>query len=493
MSRPSTSLSLVPALVLLSAMSSAAAATGPVAATEYGKVAGAVEKGIASWKGIPFAAPPVGALRWRAPQPAAAWEGVREATAYSNDCMQLPFPSDAAPLGTAPAEDCLYLNVWKPAKARATGKLPVIVWIYGGGFVNGGSSPPTYSGAPLAKQGAVVVSFNYRLGRFGFFGHPQLTREAGDGPVGNYAFMDQVAALQWVQRNVGAFGGDPANVTIIGESAGGMSVNTLLTSPMAQGLFAKAAILSGGDGKARDTGLAAVEQAGVAFAQAKGIEAADPQALEKLRALPPDAVVDGLNLASRGSQGNPTYAGPYADGKLAVDSGAAFEAGRFAKVPVMIGATSADIGGKTGFMVAGARSLAATLARQGVPVYAYRFSYVAESIAEPGARHASDIPFFFATADVKYADKATRRDVRMGRAMSTYLVNFAKNGDPNGKRLPAWPRYEAGRDEIMDFAANGKPVAQKDPWGAEIDAARAAQAAPPTSAAPAGQAAPKPH
>ena len=503
MSRPSTPYSLVPALVLLSAVSSATAATGPVAVTEYGKVAGSVERGIASWKGVPFAAPPVGELRWRAPQPAASWEGVRDATAYSADCMQLPFPSDAAPLGTTPAEDCLYLNVWSPttkagARARKAGKLPVIVWIYGGGFVNGGSSPPTYSGAPLAKQGAVVVSFNYRLGRFGFFGHPQLTQEVqakDQGIVGNYAFMDQLAALQWVQRNVGAFGGDPANVTIVGESAGGMSVNTLLTSPLAQGLFARAAIMSGGDGNARDAGLAAVEQAGVAFAQSKGIEGADPQALEKLRALPPDAVVDGLNLASRGPQGATTYVGPFVDGKLAVDSGAAFASGRFARVPVMIGATSADIGGKTGYMVAGARSLAATLARQGVPVYAYRFSYVAESIGEPGARHASDIPFFFATADIKYADKATKRDVRMGKSISTYLANFAKTGDPNGKRLPAWPRYEAGRDEIMDFGAGGKALAQKDPWGAEIDAARAAQAAPARAtscSAPAGEAAAKP-
>jgi para-nitrobenzyl esterase len=481
--------SLSPKMLALSALLTVAplagAAGGPVVAIDAGKVAGAVDGGVASFKGIPFAAPPVGALRWRAPQPQAAWEGVRDATAYGADCMQLPFPSDAAPLGTAPAEDCLFVNVWKPVKARASGKLPVIVWIYGGGFVNGGSSPPTYSGAPLAKQGAVVVSFNYRLGRFGFFAHPQLTREAGaaDGILGNYGFMDQLAALKWVQRNAGVFGGDPANVTIIGESAGGMSVNTLLTSPLAQGLFAKAAIMSGGDGRTQDPGLAAAEQAGAAFAQGKGIAADDPQALDKLRALPPDTVVDGMNLANRAAPGAPaTYIGPFVDGKLAVDSAAAFSAGRFARVPVMIGATSADIGGKTGFMVAGARSLAATLARQGVPVYAYRFSYVAQSIEQPGARHATDIPFFFATADVKYGEQATKRDVGMGRAISAYLVNFAKKGDPNGKRLPAWPRYDAGKDAIMDFAPEGKPLAQKDPWGADIDAARAVQA---SGAAPA--------
>jgi para-nitrobenzyl esterase len=395
---------------------------------------------------------------------------VRPAANYGADCMQLPFPSDAAPLGTAPSEDCLYVNVWRPAHASEAAKLPVVVWIYGGGFVNGGSSPPTYSGAPLAEQGVVVVSFNYRLGRFGFFAHPAL---ASGGEEGNFAFMDQVAALQWVKRNAAAFGGDPAKVTIIGESAGGMSVNTLLTSPQAQGLFARAVIMSGGDGGTKNPGIAAVERMGVDFGQAKGIAADDPRALDKLRALPAEQVIDNLNLATL-SQGSPTYSGPFVDGKLAVDSGAAFAAGRFAKVPVMIGATSADIGGKTGYMVAGARSLATTLAGQGVPVYAYRFSYVADSIAEgkKGAGHATDIPFFFHTEDVKYGDKTTGRDRGTGKTISAYIVNFAKAGDPNGKGLPSWPRYARAEDRIMDFAADGKAVALKDPWGGEMDAAK---------------------
>jgi para-nitrobenzyl esterase len=464
---------LIAATLALATPAIAAVQAAPVVAIDTGKLAGAVEGGIASWKGIPFAAPPSGALRWHAPQPASPWSGVRQATEYGHDCMQLPFPSDAAPLGTAPAEDCLYANVWKPAKAK--GKLPVIVWIYGGGFVNGGSSPPTYTGARLAQQGVVLVSFNYRLGRFGFFAHPALTGEL----VGNYGFMDQLAALKWVQRNVAAFGGDPSNVTIIGESAGGMSVNTLLTSPLAKGLFAKAVVLSGGDGGTAVPPMAFVEQAGVNFAARKGIAADDPQALDKLRALPAQEVVDGMNLANRPAGDPPTFVGPFADGKLAVDSRGAFAEGRFARVPVMIGATSADIGGKTGFMVAGARSLAATLAGHGVPVYAYRFSYVAQSIdpaeAAQGARHATDIPFFFDTAAIKYGDKATARDTGMGKAMATYLVNFAKRGDPNGGGLPAWPRYARASDEIMDFAASGKPVAEKDPWGSEIDAAQAAR------------------
>ncbi|WP_075792567.1 carboxylesterase/lipase family protein [Massilia putida] len=470
MPRPPLQSLLMVALTFLVSSGAAQGASGPVATVDTGKVRGAVEKGVASWKGIPFAAPPVGDLRWRAPQPAAAWSGVREATAYGSDCMQLPFPSDAAPLGTPPSEDCLYVNVWRPAKARASGKLPVIVWIYGGGFVNGGSSPPTYAGAALAKQGVVLVSFNYRLGRFGFFAHPQLTQQAHGEALGNYGYMDQLAALQWVKRNVAAFGGDASNVTIMGESAGGMSVNALLTSPMAQGLFAKAVVLSGGDGTTADPGLASVEQVGVNFAAAKGIAADDPQALAKLRALPAEQVVDGMNLANRAPQNPSTYAGPFADGKVAVETGAAFASGRFAKVPVMIGATSADIGGKTGFMVAGARGLAGRLAAQGVPVYAYRFSYVADTIGKPGAQHASDIPYFFDTVDVKYGAAVTKKDVAMGRAMSAYLVNFAKKGDPNGRKLPAWPRYAGDEDVIMDFAASGRPVAQRDPWGPDIDA-----------------------
>lgn len=459
------------AILALAAPAFAAAGGAPVVAIDSGKLEGRVEDGVASWKGIPFAAPPIGALRWRAPQPPAPWDGVRPAVEYGHDCMQLPFASDAAPLGTAPAEDCLVANVWKPAGAA---RLPVLVWIYGGGFVNGGSSPPTYSGANLAKQGVLVVSFNYRLGRFGFFAHPALRREAPGGVQGNYGFMDQIAALRWVQRNVAAFGGDPSRVTIFGESAGGMSVVTLLASPMARGLFSKAVVLSGGDGGTPAPPLAAVERAGVHFAAGKGIAADDPQALDKLRALPAEAVVDGMNLANRPPADPPTYIGPFADGKLAVEARSAIAEGRFAKVPVMIGATSADIGGRTGYMVAGARKLAGLLSAQGVPVYAYRFSYVADSVDGDGAQHATDIPFFMDTAAIKYGDRTTPRDRAMARAMSGYLVNFAKHGQPNGAGLPAWPPYARASDRIMDFSASAKPVAGKDPWGSEIEAAQAA-------------------
>lgn len=464
------------AMLAMAGAGTAMAAGRSEVVVESGRIRGAIEDGVVSWKGIPFAAPPVGPLRWRAPQPAPKWSGIRDATRYGHDCMQLPFPSDAAPLGTEPAEDCLVLNVWAPERAAPKAKLPVIVWIYGGGFVNGGSSPPTYSGANLARKGVVFVSFNYRVGRFGTFLHPELVRENGERElVGNYGFMDQLAALQWVQRNIAKFGGDPGNVTLIGESAGGMSVNVMVTSPMARGLVHRAVVMSGGNGQTGgDAGRMEAERASLAFAAAKGIAADDPQAIAKLRALPARDVVDGLNLTSISAPSGPrTFAGPYADGKLAVDPASAYASGQFAHAPVMIGATSNDIGGPTGYMVAGARTLAGTIAGHGVPTYHYRFSYVAESLGKSGADHASDIPFFFDTQKVKYGDAATARDLAMGQAISDYLVNFAKTGDPNGAGLPHWPLYDRTTDQLMDFAAHGKPVAGKDPLGAMIDGAAA--------------------
>lgn len=444
------------------------AASAPMAKVETGQLQGSSAQGVNAFKGIPFAAPPVGELRWRAPQPAAAWTGVRQATAYASDCMQKPFPSDAAPLGTTPAEDCLYANVWTPAKASAK-PLPVMVWIYGGGFVNGGASPPTYAGAALAKAGIVVVSFNYRLGRFCFFAHPQLSaRNEDDGLLANYGLMDQIAALRWVQRNVGAFGGDARQVTIIGESAGGMSVHNLLTSPMSQGLFQRAVIQSGGDGNAPTENVAAAEQVGVAFAQGKGIDSASPQAIAQLRALPAEQVVDGLNLSSMfaPTPGPKTYSGPVIDGKVAV-GGAAYASGKFQHVPVMVGATSDDIGGRDGFMVAGARKAASIFADAGVPTWYYRFSYVAASTRTPetkGSGHASEIPFFFDTVREKYADAATPQDVQAGRLASAYLVNFVKHGDPNGQGLTRWPRYASDTMQMLDLDAQAKAKAARDPW-----------------------------
>lgn len=437
-----------------------------VVATDLGRVQGDVDQGIASWKGIPFAAPPVGILRWRMPQKAVPWRGVRRTTAYANDCMQRPFGGDAAPLGTTPAEDCLYLNVWEPADAKA--KLPVVFWIYGGGLANGGASPPTYRGANLARQGVMFVSINYRVGRFGFFAHPALTKaDADKGLLGNYGFMDQIAALKWVKRNIAAFGGDPANITVVGQSAGGRSVHNLMTSPLSQGLFARAVVMSGGGGAAGSDGLAEAEARGAAFGEGKGISPADPAALAKLRALTGDQVVDGLNLANK----SPTFNGFYVDGKIAVDPIQAYRSGRYNHVPFMIGATNNDNGGPTGSQPRGSRSTAGILSDQGLPVYEYRYAYVAESLgATEGARHASDIPFFFDTQKIKYGDKTTPRDVEAGKVASAYLVNFAKTGNPAGPGLPAWPRYSRAGDVIMNFTADGGALAGKDPLGSVLDA-----------------------
>jgi para-nitrobenzyl esterase len=444
----------------------ALAQQAPEAVTASGRVRGVATDGVFAFKGNPFAAAPVGPLRWRAPQPVAAWTNVRDATSYGHDCMQKPVANDAAPLGTPPAEDCLYLNVWRPTAKAA--RRPVLVWIYGGGFLNGGASPPTYSGAELAKRGIVFVSFNYRVGRFGWFVHPQLTAEGAPGTgLGNYGFMDQIAALNWVRQNIAAFGGDPADVTVVGESAGGASVHTLLTSPMAQGLFQKAVIQSGGDGKLLMSDVASAEKAGLAFAASKGIDAADPGALAKLRGLSAEQVTDGLSMDAlfAKTDGPPTFTLPMVDGTLAVDAPSAYAANRFNHVPVMLGATSADLFGPDGPMIAGGRAMARTFAAKGLPTYYYRFSYVADSARAEnpkGAAHASDIPFFFATLDARYGTKTTARDRKVASAAIGYLANFVKAGDPNGPGLAAWPRYGEADPAMADFDAAGGMTRRPD-------------------------------
>lgn len=482
-----SAVSLVTALALCSAVAMAAE-DATLAKVTGGRVRGVLEGPVLSFKGIPFAQPPVGNLRWRAPQPVAPWKGVRDADRPGHDCMQLPFPSDAAPLGTEPSEDCLVMNVWRPA-TLATAKRPVIVWIYGGGFVNGGSSPAVYDGSEFARQGVVFVSFNYRLGRFGFFAHPALSAEnRGREPLGNYAYMDQLAALNWVHKNVAAFGGDPAQVTIVGESAGGGSVHTLLAASDAKGLFKRAVIMSGGGRgslmgqrslKDDKPGLPSGEHIGVNFAASVGIQGEDAAALAKLRALPPEQVVAGLNLAgmSRLDPTAPTYSGPMQDGRIVTDDpDKRYATGRFNHADLMVGATSADIGGdKT--MGEPARYIGRLFAQQGQHSYVYRFSYVADSMTgewKNGAPHASDIPYFFNTVAAKYGAALTPRDAAVAKTTATYLANFAKRGDPNDTGLPAWPRETADGDQIMDLAKDGSAQGGVDPRKTQVDAAEAA-------------------
>jgi len=488
-----------------------------------GIVRGAVEGGVAYWKGIPFAAPPVGELRWRPPQPVLPWQGVLGADAFKPDCAQRPFADDMAPLRTVPAEDCLYLNIWKPVAASER-PLPVLVWIYGGGFVNGGTSPAVYDGSAFAKNGLILVSFNYRLGRFGFFAHPALTREAHElgEPSGNYAYLDQMAALKWIQANIHAFGGDPDNVTVFGESAGGVSVLHLLTTPMASGLFHRASVLSGGGrdsllgnrhlSESDSNGRVSAEATGVAFAGQHGIDGGDGQVLTALRALPADALIEQLNLATLW-QVDDTYAGgPVVDGAVVnLSLQHALESGEWNKMPVLVGSTSADLGFSSAeskdalFTPFGAsagqarqvydpdgnaplarvrsvlamdqtmseppRFMARTAAAQGLAAYFYRFSYVADSMREQwvtGAPHASELPYVFNTVKARYGDSLTDADRNTAEATNRYWANFARTGDPNGTGLPAWSRHEVTGNIVLDFTLDG-PKALPDPWTARLD------------------------
>lgn len=488
-----------------------------------GTVRGVVEQGVLAFKGIPYAAPPVGALRWAPPQPVKPWKGVRPALHFGPDCAQLPTPGDAAPLRTEPKENCLYINVWRP-RAAFTHRLPVMIWIYGGGFVNGGTSPAVYDGTEFARDGVLLVSFNYRLGNFGFFAFPALSRQAAGGLRGNYTFMDQIAALQWVRRNVASFGGDPHNVTVFGESAGGMSVNALLMTPLARGLFEKAIIESGGgrDNIFRPLPLSgsadSAEAAGVRLARHLGIGGEGSEALAELRALPAAKLVDGLNMATLES--DHTYVGgPILDGRLYLGAPTTvYAAGGGARVPVMIGANTAEIGqltasslqalwrsfgpdstaarrlydpdgrrtleevaaaaGSDQWMVEPARAIARLLAARGQRVYEYRFGYVASSLRKTlaGAPHASEIPFVFDTVAAHYGQQTSRADEAMARALHSYWIAFARTGRPDPRGEPAWPRYDERTDRLMSFTDHG-PVSEADPWKRRLDLAERAEVA----------------
>ena len=356
---------LIAATVISSASAQEANRTKPeqvsaVVRVDSGQLQGVEADGVISFKGIPFAAPPVGELRWRPPQPTPKWTGVREAKEFGPSCMQGrgfgPPPGAGAPAAQGPSEDCLYLNVWRPADSAAR-NLPVMVWIFGGGFVGGSSSSPMTSGVPFAKQGVILVAMNYRVGRFGFFAFPALSSERPNENKGNYAYMDQIAALQWVKRNIAAIGGNPNNVTIFGFSAGGVSVHSMLASPQARGLFHKAIVHSGGS---RDSVLTArpmrtdgvdpnypvsAETIGINFAKSMGIEGTDQAALAKLRSLSADEVLRGPTPQPGVTV--PSYeTTPILDGKLITETAeTAYKTGRQQRVPLMLGSNSADTAG----------------------------------------------------------------------------------------------------------------------------------------------------
>lgn len=485
---------LVAALVMVPSGQMAMAQQVQVA---QGVLSGETADSVAAFKGIPYAAAPVGENRWRAPQAPTAWPGVRSATHFGHDCAQAPFPPDAAPVETTPAEDCLYLNVWKPADAAPGAKLPVMVWIHGGGFVNGGTSPGVYSGASFARDGVVFVSLNYRLGRFGFFAHPGL---ADEGFGGNFGFLDQIAALRWVQANVAAFGGDPAHVTVFGESAGGMSVHMLLQTPLARGLFAQAIVESGGGraGTLPMPTIAGAARAGAAFAP--GLTAA------QLRALPEAQVTGDLSMMTMGKGG---YSGPMVDGRTILGSALeAASAGMDAHVPVMIGTNSADgfpfgldkarIFAGFGTDEAAARRIydpagtasdmivatAATADRMMIeparavvralagrqPVWIYRFAYGTGPFAVSlgGAPHASEIPYVMDTLALRKVQPMIAAEQPVATMMHRYWVNFAKYGRPDAAATPAWAPAVPGDTTVQIIDAAGARHAE-DPYTARLD------------------------
>jgi para-nitrobenzyl esterase len=514
---------LLRAFATAAASDASAAGEPTLIQTDAGKVRGTVAEGVIAFKGIPFAQPPVGALRWRPPQPVKPWEGIRDAMAFSPNPMQ-PAPSAGSALSVlAPAgfsEDCLYLNVWRPATTESD-PLPVMVWIYAGGLVRRGAS--MYPGEALARQGIAFVSFNYRLNRLGFFAHPALAREAPDDLRANYGYMDQLAALQWVQRNIAAFGGDPTNVTIAGESAGGGSVLVLLTSPMARGLFRRAILQSpnipgarAGAGPMR--ALASAESIAVQYARSLGIEGDDQAVLARLRAVPAETLAEGIEAYVQAIFGGPQIPGlahSIIDGRLVVEAPeAALRAGRQTLAPVVVGANDHDLAaspaqtkdalfapfgplasqarklydpnGNVSFkdltqaivadetMVEPSRHLAERMTKAGQPAYFYRFSYVPEAWREKtrGASHGAEVPFAFDRVSALMNDKASEADLAMARTMSGYWVDFVKAGDPNGGGRPAWPRYDPARGDVLKLTNAGVAFGP-DPLKARLDLWRA--------------------
>jgi para-nitrobenzyl esterase len=457
--------------------------------TDAGRVSGVLNAtgDVYAFKGIPFAAPPVGDLRWKEPQPVKSWEGVRKCESFGPSPMQAqpePFSmwSEEFLIPKEPiSEDCLYLNVWTGAKSAGE-KRPVIVWIYGGGFLSGGSAVPLYDGEAMAKKGIVFVSINYRVGIFGFFAHPDLTKESGRNASGNYAILDQLAALRWVKRNIAAFGGDPGNVTIAGQSAGSISVNILVASPLGKDLFQKAIGESGASFSTPFTTLAKAEEAGEAYG--KSLNAPSLADLRKISA-------DDLMKKPF------AVWGAIADGYvLPAPIAAIFAAGKENKVPLLTGWTqeelvffssvksveefkkdmndqygpdapsalenypatndsvakssqyrmsSDQIFGSQNFIWANMQS------DQGAKVYVYRFTHKVPGTGEYakyGAFHGGELPYAY--NNLKFGNRPWQpADHKLAEAMSSYWANFAATGNPNGKGLPEWKPYNSKTNDIM--------------------------------------------
>ncbi|GAB3170825.1 carboxylesterase/lipase family protein [Telluribacter humicola] len=501
----------IPALLSLTIISLAAihSQTLPldVVKTEAGQVSGSksTDGSIAIYRGIPFAAPPVGDLRWKAPQPVKPWSGILNADQFGPSPMQgtpAPFSMWSAEflIPKEPiSEDCLYLNVWSGAKS-AQEKRPVLVWIYGGGFNSGGTAVPIYDGEAMARKGIIFVSANYRVGPFGFFAHPELTKESGTNASGNYGLMDQIAALQWVKKNIAAFGGDPNNVTIAGQSAGSMSVSCLVASPLAKGLFNKAIAQSGAIFGRTMPVLEQAERDGERVA--KSLNTAS---LKELRDVPAEellkkgqgmrVIIDGYVLPNKvadifaaGMQNDVTLLtgwnqdegllfGPV---KTAADFRKQAEQQYGADAPTFLKyypAGTDEEASKSQLNLSRDQTFgtqnyiwANVQATQNKSkVYVYRFTRIVPATGEYvkyGAFHTGEVPYTY--DNLKFVDRPWEPvDRELAQTMSTYWANFIKTGNPNGKGVPAWPAYTIKEKQIMELGK--KPEAKPIPDQAALD------------------------
>ena len=504
--RPSILISL--AFVVFTALHAADAPikTAPVQ-TASGPVIGEERNGVHIFRGIPYAAPPVGDLRWKYTRPVDAWKEPRECLAFGPVCPQptVPLYGDLGPA----SENCLFLNVWSAAKVTADGKIadekrPVLFWIHGGGFAIGAASQTWYEGTPLALDGAVVVSFNYRLGPFGFLAHPGLSAEAATHASGNYGMMDMASALQWVKSNIAFFGGDPNNVTIWGESAGGAAVDALMASPLAKGLFHRAISMSSNTiveqrflSKANGE-LQSMEELGVEFQKRLNVPDG-PDALKEMRAKTPAEIIKAGRPGSA-VPGVSTTDSVIVDGAFLEDPiKTIFAEGKVARVPMMFGnvadegsmferklkyesvvkykefldkrygtksaqafdiyPTADDAGVQTAqallfsdIFVATTRLHARQMAAVQPATYQYHFTRKAKPMVDSkwGVYHGSELPFFF--GNVQDTEKYTDEDRELSRLIRLYLVTFAKTGNPNPElapQAPNWPAFKLGEEQLL--------------------------------------------
>jgi para-nitrobenzyl esterase len=428
-----------------------------VVQTTAGLVSGAeIGGGIVAFKGIPYAAPPIGRLRWRPPQPPVPWSGTRDASHFGDDCMQTPY---VIPTGQKASEDCLTVSLWTSPNYRKTPR-PVMVFIYGGAFIGGSAAYPLYDGAKLAREGVVVVGFNYRVGIFGFLAHPQLSAESSQHTSGNYALLDQIAALKWVKANIAAFGGDPGRITVFGESAGAVSIAMLMTSPLAKGLFEQAILQS--PTLPPLASLAAAEKAGAAMGPqiAALRQRSAAELLTHNDSFYPSSNEHGERLTA--------FPAPIVDGYLLPEQPrAVFEKGHSNPVPLIVGvnadegrmfsgegasaAKSAAVGDAT--FVESARWIARGASQHQPKTYAYVFTRSVNAGPLPPT-HSEELPFVFGSLEqpsfIKHPAPAAD-DLRLSGLIMRTWARFAATGDPNGPGLPKWPTYERTTDPYLEF------------------------------------------